>query len=38
VTHSATDAALNRTVDKLSGLPFVRRAASVMRVEGIAGD
>jgi homoserine dehydrogenase len=38
VTHSATDAALNRTVEKLAGMPFVGRAASVMRVEGMAGD
>ena len=38
VTHAATDAALNRTVEKLAGMPFVGRAASVMRVEGMAGD
>jgi homoserine dehydrogenase len=38
VTHSATDAALDATVQKLAGMPFVRRAASVMRVEGMAGD
>ncbi len=38
VTHSATDAALNRTVEKLAGMPFVGRAASVMRVEGMDGD
>jgi homoserine dehydrogenase len=38
VTHSASDAALNRTVEKLAGMPFVGRAASVMRVEGMAGD
>jgi homoserine dehydrogenase len=38
VTHSASDAALNRTVEKLTGMPFVGRAASVMRVEGMAGD
>jgi homoserine dehydrogenase len=37
VTHSASDAALNRTVEKLAGMPFVGRAASVMRVEGMAG-
>jgi homoserine dehydrogenase len=37
VTHAATDAALNRTVEKLAGMPFVGRAASVMRVEGIDG-
>ena len=38
VTHSATDAALDRTVTALAGMPFVRRAASVMRVEGMVGD
>ncbi|MBE7189180.1 homoserine dehydrogenase [Jatrophihabitans endophyticus] len=38
VTHSAPDAALDRTVRKLSGMPFVGRAASVMRVEGLATD
>jgi homoserine dehydrogenase len=38
VTHSAGDAALNRTVEKLDGMPFVGRAASVMRVEGMSGD
>jgi homoserine dehydrogenase len=38
VTHSATDAALNATVQKLAGMPFVRRAAGVLRVEGMAGD
>ena len=38
VTHSATDAALSATVQKLTGLPFVRRAAGVLRVEGMAGD
>ena len=36
VTHSAPDAALDRTVQKLAGMPFVGRAASVMRVEGLA--
>jgi homoserine dehydrogenase len=38
VTHAASDAALNATVQKLAGLPFVRRAAGVLRVEGMAGD
>jgi homoserine dehydrogenase len=38
VTHSATDAALSVTVQKLAGLPFVRRAAGVLRVEGMPGD
>jgi homoserine dehydrogenase len=35
VTHSATDAALARTVDELRGLDAVRAVASVMRVEGM---
>jgi homoserine dehydrogenase len=34
VTHSAADAALRSTVDKLAGLPAVREVVSVMRVEG----
>ena len=38
VTHAAPDAALDRTVRKLAGMPFVGRAASVMRVEGLAED
>jgi homoserine dehydrogenase len=38
VTHSASDAALDATVQKLAQMPFVRRAASVMRVEGMPGD
>jgi homoserine dehydrogenase len=38
VTHAATDAALSATAQKLAGLPFVRRAAGVLRVEGMAGD
>jgi len=38
VTHEAPDAALDATVRKLSGLPIVRRAASVMRVEGRSGE
>ena len=38
VTHSATDAALAKTVDLLTGMDIIRRAASVMRVEGAAAD
>jgi homoserine dehydrogenase len=38
VTHAAPDAALARTVEKLAGMPFVGRAASVLRVEGMTGD
>lgn len=38
VTHAAPDAALEATVQKLGQMPFVRRAASVMRVEGMSGD
>ena len=38
VTHSATDAALARTVERLSGMRLVRHAASVMRVEGMGTD
>jgi homoserine dehydrogenase len=38
VTHSASDAALADTVDRLSRMEFVRRAASVMRVEGMSAD
>ncbi|MDT4942151.1 MAG: homoserine dehydrogenase [Pseudonocardiales bacterium] len=38
VTHSATDAALGATVRQLAQMPFVRRAAGVLRVEGMAGD
>jgi homoserine dehydrogenase len=34
VTHSAPDAALRSTVDKIAGLPAVRDVVSVMRVEG----
>ncbi|UVS81400.1 homoserine dehydrogenase [Actinokineospora sp. UTMC 2448] len=34
VTHSAPDAALRSTVDKIAGLPFVHDVVSVMRVEG----
>jgi len=35
VTHTATDAALAGTVRRLADMAFVRRAASVMRVEGM---
>ena len=38
VTHSAPDEALAATVDKLSTMSSIGRAASVMRVEGMAGD
>ena len=38
VTHSATDAALSATVRQLAQMPFVRRAAGVLRVEGMSGD
>jgi homoserine dehydrogenase len=38
VTHTATDAALAGTVDQLAGMEFVRRVASVMRVEGMHPD
>ncbi len=34
MTHSAPDAALRSTVDKIAGLPFVHEVVSVMRVEG----
>ncbi|OLF18697.1 homoserine dehydrogenase [Actinophytocola xanthii] len=34
VTHSAPDAALRSTVDKIAGLPVVHDVVSVMRVEG----
>ena len=37
-THVATDAALQRTVEQLRGLPTVRRVVGVMRVEGEAGE
>jgi homoserine dehydrogenase len=36
VSHDATDAQLNRTVERLRGLPCVREVSSVMRVEGMA--
>jgi homoserine dehydrogenase len=38
VTHTARDAALAHTVDRLAGMEFVRRAASVMRVEGMSAE
>jgi homoserine dehydrogenase len=38
VTHAAPDAALDTTVQKLAGMPFVRRTAGVLRVEGMAGE
>ena len=38
VTHSAADSALAKTVEQLAGMEFVRRAASVMRVEGMAAE
>ena len=34
VTHSAPEAALRSTVDKIAQLPVVREVVSVMRVEG----
>jgi homoserine dehydrogenase len=34
VTHTATDAALRRTVETLRSMDSVRAVASVMRVEG----
>jgi homoserine dehydrogenase len=36
-THQASDAALHKTVEQLSGLDTVRRVLGVMRVEGEAG-
>jgi homoserine dehydrogenase len=38
VTHVAADAALAHTVRNLSKMEFVRRVASVMRVEGMSSD
>ena len=38
VTHSAADAALAKTVDRLTGMDFIRGVASVMRVEGMSGE
>jgi len=38
VTHTAADAALAKTVDRIAEMPFIRRAASVMRVEGMSSE
>ena len=38
VTHTAADDALSRTVRHLADMSFVRRAASVMRVEGMVSE
>jgi homoserine dehydrogenase len=38
VTHMAADSALADTVTKLTAMDFIRRAASVMRVEGMPAD
>jgi homoserine dehydrogenase len=38
VTHVALDAALARTVERLSGMPMIRRTPSVIRVEGMPAD
>jgi homoserine dehydrogenase len=38
VTHTARDAALAETVRQLADMPYVRRAASVLRVEGMAAE
>ncbi|HEY2043700.1 MAG TPA: homoserine dehydrogenase [Jatrophihabitans sp.] len=38
VTHTAPDAALAATVEALSKYDFIRRAGSVMRVEGMPSD
>jgi len=38
VTHVATDSALTDTVARLGEMEYVRRAASIMRVEGIPSD
>jgi homoserine dehydrogenase len=38
VTHMATDAALAKTVGQISSMGFIRRAASVMRVEGMSSE
>jgi len=37
-THRASDAALRKTVEQLSGLDTIRKVLGVMRVEGEAGD
>ena len=38
VTHSASDAALRRTVQALESMDLVRHVASVMRVEGMSTE
>ena len=38
VTHMASDAALAKTVEQISSMGFIRRAASVMRVEGMPSE
>jgi len=38
VTHTAADAALAKTVERIAEMPFIRRAASVMRVEGMSSE
>jgi homoserine dehydrogenase len=38
VTHAASDAALTDTVARLGTMDFIRRPASVMRVEGMSAD
>ncbi|MDT0259775.1 homoserine dehydrogenase [Jatrophihabitans lederbergiae] len=38
VTHDAPDAALSATVRRLAGYDFIRRASSVLRVEGMPAD
>jgi homoserine dehydrogenase len=38
VTHAAPDSALAATVRSLAGRDFIRRAGSVMRVEGLTGE
>lgn len=38
VTHTAPDAALDATVQRLASMDLVRRVASVMRVEGMVGE
>jgi homoserine dehydrogenase len=38
VTHTAPDAALASTVERIAQFDFIRRAGSVMRVEGLPSD
>jgi homoserine dehydrogenase len=38
VTHMASDAALAKTVEQISSMGFIRRAGSVMRVEGMSSE